>query len=88
MVLNQRAVLQCVASFADRHRPQQQEAKARREAVVTFLGGISRIAQQNHAMAQLPAVSISHPDLGTRTLDERCHHRCRARVCDHMADRS
>jgi hypothetical protein len=46
MVLRQGAVLQCVASPANRHSPQQQQAKAQCEPLVAFVNSICGIAQQ------------------------------------------
>jgi hypothetical protein len=38
-------------------------------------------------MAQLSAVTIGHPDLGTCAVHKRCHDRRRPRVGDHVVDR-
>ncbi|MCA1696462.1 MAG: hypothetical protein LC749_18035 [Actinobacteria bacterium] len=46
MILRQGAVLELVPSPADRHGPEQQDAKARGEALIAFLDRIVCVAQQ------------------------------------------
>jgi hypothetical protein len=57
VILRQRAVLQRVAPFANRHSLQQQKMKAECEPDVAFLDRILRIAQQ---MGQAHAAA-AHP---------------------------